>query len=208
MSNSISVCRLCRREGMKLFLKGDRCFTDKCAIERRAYSPGQHGQKRRRKLSEFGQQLREKQKIKRIYRLREKQFHGYFRTAARKKGVTGELLLEFLERRLDTIVHRLGFARSRREARQLVRHNHVQVDDHVVNIPSFLVQEGAKISIVEASKQKSGIKESVEGAERRGLTEWLKLDKEKMVGEVVSLPQREQLTIPMEEQLVVELYSK
>lgn len=202
-----SVCRLCRREGTKLFLKGDRCFTDKCAIERRAYAPGQHGQ-RPRKRSEFGTQLREKQKIKRIYRLRERQFRRTFEMAARKKGITGETLLLFLERRLDNVVARLGFARSHEEGRQLVRHGHITVNARRVTIPSYLVREGDKISVREKSQKNTAVIDAIEGAERRGLTDWLQLDKEKWTGTVANLPRREQLTIPMEEQLVVELYSK
>ena len=208
MSGSDSVCRLCRREGLKLFLKGDRCFTDKCAIERRPFAPGQHGQRRGRKRSEFGMQLREKQKIKRIYGLRERQFHRYFVEAARQKGVTGETLLLLLETRLDRIVVRLGFARSSEEASQLVRHGHIRVNGKKVTIPSYGVQAGDKISVAEKSQKLTSVTESVEGAERRGLTEWLRLDKEKLTGEVVALPRRDQITIPMEEQLVVELYSK
>ena len=208
MSGSDSVCRLCRREGLKLFLKGDRCFTDKCAIERRPFAPGQHGQRRGRKRSEFGMQLREKQKIKRIYGLRERQFHRYFVEAARQKGVTGETLLLLLETRLDRIVVRLGFARSSEEASQLVRHGHIRVNGKKVTIPSYGVQAGDKISVAEKSQKLTSVTESVEGAERRGLTEWLRLDKEKLTGEVMVLPRRDQITIPMEEQLVVELYSK
>lgn len=207
MGASESVCRLCRREGMKLFLKGDRCFTDKCAVERRAYAPGQHGQ-RSKKRSDFGSQLREKQKIKRIYRLRERQFRNYFKLAARKKGITGETLLILLERRLDNVVARLGFARSHEEARQLVRHGHIQVEGRTVDVPSYLVKEGSKVSVAEKSRKLSSVAEAVEGAQRRGLTEWLQLDKENLTGVVMQLPRREHLTLPMEEHLVVELYSK
>lgn len=202
------VCNQCRREGMKLFLKGDRCFTDKCSIERRAYAPGQHGQNMRRKLSDYGTQLREKQKVKRIYGVRENQFRRLFANAERQKGITGFNLLLALERRLDNIVCRLGFARSRREARKMVLHGHVTVNNGVVSIPSYLVEQGDKIGIKETSQKNKGIAESVEGAERRGLPEWLKLEKDKLLGEVVMFPSREQLTMPIEEHLIVELYSK
>lgn len=202
-----SVCRLCRREGLKLFLKGDRCFTDKCAIERRQYSPGQHGQ-RRGKLSEYGHQLREKQKLKRLYGLRERQFHHFFEVAARKRGVTGENLLVMLEQRLDNMVYRLGFARSRAEARNMVLHGHVLVGGKRVTIPSYLIKAGTQVSMSEKAKKLVTVQEAVEGAERRGLPEWVRLDKEKFLGEVVALPKRDQLTMPIEEQLVVELYSK
>lgn len=202
-----SVCRLCRREGIKLFLKGDRCFTDKCAVERRTYAPGQHGQANK-KLSEYGLQLREKQKVKRIYGIREKQFRKIFAEAERQKGITGENLLLGLERRLDNIVCRLGFGRSRAEARNWVRQGHVLVNGKTVNIPSYLVDKSDKIEIKEKSCKIPGIVESVEGAERRGLPTWLKLDKEKFFGEVLDLPSREQLTMPIHEQLIVELYSK
>lgn len=202
-----SVCRLCRREGIKLFLKGDRCFTDKCAVERRTYAPGQHGQARK-KVSEYGIQLREKQKVKRLFDLREKQFRKIFAEAERRKGITGTNLLLLLERRLDNIVYRLGFARSRAEARNLVRQGHVLVHGKAVNIPSYEVKEGDKVEVKESSRKIRGIAESVEGAERRGLSPWLKLNKETFSGEVLSLPSRDQLTFPIEEQLIVELYSK
>lgn len=201
------VCKLCRREGIKLFLKGDRCFTEKCAIERRAYAPGQHGQGRK-KVSEYGVQLREKQKVKRIYGIREKQFRKIFKEAERQKGITGEVLLLLLERRLDNVVYRMGFARSRKEGRNLVRQGHVLVNAARVNIPAFEVSKGDKISIAEKSRQVKGILESVEGAERRGLSGWLKLEKEALMGQVVDFPSREQLTLPIQEQLIVELYSK
>jgi len=204
---STSVCRLCRREGLKLFLKGDRCFTDKCAIERRAYAPGQHGQ-RHKKNSDYGVQLREKQKLRRFYGLRERQFHHFFEMAERKKGITGENLLIMLEQRLDNMVFRIGFGRSRAEARRLVLHGHIQVNGECVTISSYLVQAGDKVEVCEKSRKMSMVQEAVEGAERRGLPDWLKLDKEKFLGEVVALPTREQLTMPIEEQLVVELYSK
>lgn len=202
-----SVCRLCRREGTKLFLKGDRCFTDKCSVERRTYAPGQHGQARK-KVSEYGVQLREKQKVKRLFELREKQFRKIFAEAERRKGITGTNLLLLLERRLDNIVYRFGFARSRAEARNLVRQGHIRVKGKTVNIPSYEVDEGDKIEVKEASRKIRGIAESVEGAERRGMSPWLKLDKESFSGEVLGLPSRDQLTFPIEEQLIVELYSK
>lgn len=204
---SLSVCRQCRREGFKLFLKGDRCFTDKCAIERRTYAPGQHGQAHK-KLSDYGHQLREKQKVKRIYGLREREFRRIFQEAERQKGITGETLLLLLERRLDTIVWRLGFARSLKEGRKLVRDGHILVGGKRVCAPSTLVAKGDKVTVAEASQKIQGVVESVEGAERRGLPAWLKLDKEKFFGEVVDFPNRNQLTMPIEEHLIVELYSK
>lgn len=204
---SLSVCRQCRREGIKLFLKGDRCFTDKCAIERRTYAPGLHGQ-RRKKLSAYGLQLREKQKVKRIYGLRERQFRKLFKEAERQKGITGETLLVLLERRLDNIIWRMGFARSLQEARKWLKHGHFRVNDAVVTIPSYAVAKGDKITLRERSKKIQGIVESLEGAPRRGIPAWLKLEREKMEGEVIDFPAREQLTMPIEEQLIVELYSK
>lgn len=201
------VCKQCRREGLKLFLKGDRCFTDKCSIERRTYAPGQHGQMRK-KLSEYGVQLREKQKVKRLYGIREKQFRKIFHEAERQKGITGETLLLLLEKRLDSIVYRIGFARSRAEARNLVRQGHVLVNGRSVTIPSYLVNRGDQVGIKESSRKNRGILESVEGAERRGFSPWLKLEKESLSGEVLDLPSRQQLTLPIEEQLIVELYSK
>lgn len=202
-----SVCKRCRREGMKLFLKGDRCFTDKCGIERRTYAPGQHGQGRK-KLSEYGLQLREKQKVKRLYGIQERQFRKIFREAERKKGITGFNLLFLLERRLDTVIFRIGFARSRSEARQRVRHGHILVNGRKVNIPSYLLKEKDVVSVRESSREIRSIQESVEGAERRGASPWLRLEKEKFSGEVVAFPTRDQLTLPIQEQLIVELYSK
>lgn len=203
-----SVCRLCRREGMKLFLKGDRCFTEKCAIERREYAPGQHGQMRR-KLSEYGVQLREKQKVRRTYGLMERQFRRYFAMAEQMRGVTGENLLQLLERRLDNTVYRLGFARSRKEARQLVMHGHFAVNSRKVDIPSFLVKAGDVVQVREGSGKVSRIGESLEGVDRRGgIPDWLLLEKEKMTGRVNVLPSRAHLTLPMQEQMIVELYSK
>lgn len=205
--SSLSVCRFCRREGIKLFLKGDRCFTDKCAIERRTYAPGQHGQVRR-KLSEYGSQLREKQKVKRLYGIREKQFRKTFKEAERQKGIAGFNLLLLLERRLDNIACKLGFARSLKEARQLVKHGHFLVNGSKVDVPSYLVEKGDKVAVKESSKPLQGIAESLEGAERRGIPPWLKLEKEQRLGEVLDFPTREQLTMPIEEHLIVELYSK
>lgn len=204
---SLSVCRLCRREGIKLFLKGDRCFTDKCAIERRAYIPGQHGN-RRSKQSDYALMLREKQKVKRIYGIRERQFRRYFEMASREKGITGENLILLLERRLDNIVYRLGLARSRAEARQLVGHGHVRVNGRKVDIPSYLAIKGSQIHVSERGKQFVTVVESVEGAERRGIPDWLKLDKENFLGTIVAFPRREQITLPIQEQLIVEYYSK
>lgn len=204
---SLSVCRLCRREGIKLFLKGDRCFTDKCAIERRTYSPGQHGQMKR-KLSDYGFQLREKQKVKRLYGLREGPFHKIFEEAERRKGITGINLLQMLEQRLDNVVCKIGFARSLKEARQWVKHGHIRVNGRKVTAPSFLVDRGDKISVRDSSRTLRGIVESIEGAERRGIPSWLKLEKEKFAGEVLNPPSREQITMPIEEHLIVELYSK
>lgn len=204
---TISVCKQCRREGLKLFLKGDRCFGDKCSIERRTYAPGQHGQ-RRKKLSEYGVQLREKQKVKRLYGIRERQFEKTFQEAERRRGITGHILLTLLEQRLDNMVYRMGFARSRSEAGQTVKHGHFLVNGKPVDIPSYSVEKGDTVSLKEKSKKRTIFVESVEGAERRGLSPWLKLDKEKMCAEVLALPTRDQLTLPIEEQLIVELYSK
>ncbi|HEX4441743.1 MAG TPA: 30S ribosomal protein S4 [Thermoanaerobaculia bacterium] len=205
--NTEAVCRLCRREGMKLFLKGDRCFKDKCAIERRNYPPGQHG-RRRSKLLGYGIQLREKQKVKRIYGLLESQFRLAFARAERRKGITGSNLLEELERRLDNVVYSLGFAASRAQARQLVRHGHVSVDTRKVSIPSFRVGKGQVVSIKEKSRANEQIKASVETARARGVPAWLDLTPESFSGRVVELPKREDIKLPIQEQLIVELYSK
>jgi len=202
-----SVCRLCRRENLKLFLKGERCYTEKCAIDRRNYAPGQHGQGRK-KFSAYGAQMREKQKVKRLYGLLENQFRNTFKEADRQKGITGEVLLALLERRLDNTVYRLGFANSRNEARQLVRHNHFLVNQSKVNIPSYLVKPGDVIELREKSKKVVRILESLEGVARRGVPQWLELDKEQMKGNVKGLPNREDITIPIQEKLIVELYSK
>jgi len=205
--NTDSVCRMCRREGMKLFLKGERCFTDKCAIERRNYPPGQHGQGRH-KFSEYSIQLREKQKVKRIYGVFERQFRRYFALAERSKGVTGETLLTTLERRLDNIVFRLSFANSRAEARQLVRHGHFKVNGRTVTIPSFLVNVGDQITVRERSQKVARIVEALELSQRRGVPDWLEINREGFAGKVKMLPQRADLTMPINERLIVELYSK
>ena len=202
-----SVCRLCRREGLKLFLKGERCYTEKCAIDRRSYAPGQHGQSRK-KFSDYGAQLREKQKVKRLYGVLEAQFRNYFGEADRQKGITGEVLLALLERRLDSALYRLGFANSRNEARQLVRHGHFTVNQHKVNIPSYLLKPGDVIELREKSRKVVRILEALEGVARRGVPQWLELDKEKFRGAVKGLPSREEITIPIQEKLIVELYSK
>jgi len=202
-----SVCRLCRRENLKLFLKGERCYTEKCAFDRRSYPPGQHGQGRK-KFSDYGTQLREKQKVKRMYSILENQFRNIFKEADRQKGITGETLLALLERRLDNTVYRLGFANSRNEARQLVLHNHFLVNQTRVNIPSYLVKPGDVIELREKSKKVVRILEALEGVARRGVPQWLDLDKEQLKGSVKGLPAREEITIPIQEKLIVELYSK
>ena len=204
-----SLCRLCRRENLKLFLKGDRCYSDKCAFERRGYAPGEHGQaKVRRKYSDYGVQLREKQKLKRISGLLEKQFRGYYEKADRQKGVTGTNLLILLERRLDNIVFRMGFASSRSEARQLIRHNHFLVNGKKVSIPSYLVKVAEEVQVREKSRKMLLISDSMETVARRGVPQWLELDKDNFKGVVKMLPTREELTMPIQEQLIVELYSK
>ncbi len=202
-----SVCRLCRREGLKLFLKGERCYTDKCAIERRNYPPGQHGQARP-KFSEYSIQLREKQKLRRIYGVLEGQFRRYFEMADRAKGVTGETLLQLLERRLDNMVYRMGFATSRSEARQLVRHGHFSVNGRKVNIPSYLVKVGDVVVVTERSRKVGRIQEALELAQRRGVPDWLEVTPDQFSGRVKSIPTRSDLTMPINEKLVVELYSK
>lgn len=203
-----SVCKLCRREGLKLFLKGDRCFSPKCAIEKRNYPPGEHGQRRRVKLTDYGLQLREKQKMKRIYGIVERQFRNYFRMAEQQKGITGENLLRFLERRLENVVYRLGFASSRAEARQMVTHGHFLVNGRRVDIPSYLVDSGDQIQVAERSRELLAIKGAIEGVKKRGLPSWLELDAQAMRGVVRALPAREDMVIPVQEQLVVALYSK
>ncbi|HUN58836.1 MAG TPA: 30S ribosomal protein S4 [Candidatus Binataceae bacterium] len=201
------VCRLCRREGMKLFLKGERCYTDKCAIERRNYPPGAHGQARTR-FSEFAIRLREKQKVKRIYRLLEKQFAQYFEMAERMPGVTGENLLVLLERRLDNMVYRLGFASSLSQARQLVLHGHIEVDGRAVTIPSYLLNVNQVVSITEKSRQKKVVTEAIELAQRRGVPPWISLEREQFRGALKALPVRSDLTMPISEKLIVEHYSR
>ena len=202
------VCRLCRREDMKLFLKGDRCYTDKCGYERRAYAPGQHGQNRRRKASDYGEQLREKQKVKRMYGIAERQFRGYYYRASRMKGVTGENLLLLLERRFDNIVYRLGFASDHAEARQLVRHGHFQINGSTVDIPSYLVRVGDTVTVREKSKKIVRLGDSLAAVDRRGVPQWLEIDKDNFRGSIKSFPAREDFTMPIREQLIVELYSK
>jgi len=203
-----AVCRQCRRENAKLFLKGDRCYTDKCAVERRNYAPGQHGQ-RRTKVSDYGIQLREKQKVKRTYGLQEKQFRLYFDKADRMKGVTGENLLMLLERRLDSIVYRLGFAVSRAQARTLVRHGHFKVNDCKVDIPSYLVRPEDVVSLREKSREIACINEWLDSVMRRGVPSWVELDRDAFKGSIKALPVRSELTTPeFQEQLIVELYSK
>ena len=201
-------CRQCRRENLKLFLKGDRCYSDKCSYERRAYAPGQHGQARFRKVSDYAIQLREKQKVKRMYGMLEGPFRRYFEIADRTKGVTGENLLMLLERRLDSTLFRMGMANSRAQARQLIRHNHIQVNDKKINIPSYLVSVGDTIAVKEKSKKNAGIIESLEAVARRGVPSWLELDKDNFQGTVKGLPERQEITLPIQEQLIVELYSK
>lgn len=200
-------CRLCRREGVKLFLKGDRCYSDKCGVERRPYAPGQAGKKRPRD-SEYRIQLREKQKAKRIYGLLEKQFRGYYKIATRMPGITGENLLRLLESRLDNVVYRLGFAASRDEARQLVRHGHFAVNGGRVDIPSFRVRPGQVIAVVDKSKELTVLKAAMISSSKIEIPGWLEVDVEKLVGKVLSLPNREQIDAPVREQLIVELYSK
>jgi len=203
-----AVCRLCRREGQKLFLKGDRCYTDKCALERRSYAPGQHGNARNKKLSEYGVQLREKQKARRYYGVLESQFAEYFEMANKRKGMTGENLLAILESRLDNVVYRLGFAMSRAEARQLVRHGHFTVNGKKVNIPSYLVSVGETIELKETSRSLDKFKGSLEANASRVVPKWLDMDKTHNVAKVVAVPAREDIDLPIEEHLIVELYSK
>lgn len=204
------VCRLCRRETMKLFLKGQRCYSDKCAIEKRNFFPGEHGRmvRRRRELIGYGAQLREKQKVKRIYGVLEDQFRNYFKTAARKRGVTGEWLLRLLEQRLDNVVYRLGFATSRSQARQFVRHGHVLLNGRRVNIPSCQVRIGDEVSIRDKSQKNVFIQSSLEQIAGKSVPEWLSLDAEQFKGQVLDAPKREHVNLPIQEQLIVELYSK
>jgi small subunit ribosomal protein S4 len=202
------VCRLCRREGIKLFLKGSKCFSDKCPIEKRNFAPGQHGKDRKTKVVGYGLQLREKQKAKRIYFTQEGQFRNYFEKAARKPGVTGELLLQQLERRLDSVVFRLGFGTARRQARQLVRHGHVLVNGKKVNIPSYQVNVGDEITIKESSRTLTVLETAKEFASHQNSPTWLEIDRDNYKGKVLSLPQRSDIQQPVNEQLIVELYSK
>ena len=203
-----AVCRLCRREGTKLFLKGSKCFTDKCPVEKRNFAPGQHGKDRKAKVVGYGLQLREKQKAKRMYFAQEGQFRNYFEKAARTKGVTGEILLQQLERRLDNIVYRLGFAVARRQARQLVRHGHVAVNGRKVNIPSYQVNVGDEIVIRENSRKISTIEAAKDFAGHQQQISWLEIDRDNFKGRVLSLPKREEISLPVNEQLIVELYRK
>ncbi len=202
------VCRLCRREGMKLFLKGTKCFSDKCPIEKRNFAPGQHGKDRKAKIVGYGLQLREKQKTKRMYFTQEGQFRNYFEKAARTKGVTGEILLQQLERRLDNVVYRLGFGVSRRQARQLVRHGHVQVDGRKVNIPSYAVSVGEEIAVREGSRKLPILEIAKDLASHQNSPTWLEIDRDNYKGSVLALPKRQDINLPVNEQLIVELYSK
>jgi len=202
------VCRLCRREGMKLFLKGERCYTEKCAIEKRNMPPGQHGRLRKAKMVGYAVQLREKQKVKRIYGVLEDQFRGYFEQAERTRGgITGETLLQLLERRLDNVVYRMGLGTSRAQARQLVRHGHFLVNGKKVDVPSYSLKSGDTVAVRETSRQNTTIIHATEEVKGRGIPEWLSLEGE-MGGKVVSMPTREQINLPVQEQLIVELYSK
>jgi len=201
-------CRTCRRENLKLYLKGERCHSDKCSFERRAYAPGQHGQNQFKKSSDYAVQLREKQKVKHMYGMLEGQFRRYFHEADRKKGVTGHNLLAMLECRLDNVIYRLGFASSRDQARQLIRHNHFQVNGKKVDIPSFQVKAGCVITLKEKSRKNPLVVENLEGAARRGVPGWLELDKANFKGTVRTAPVRDEITMPINEHLIVELYSK
>ena len=203
-----AVCRLCRREGMKLFLKGAKCFTDKCPVEKRNFAPGQHGKDRKAKIVGYGLQLREKQKAKRIYFTQEGQFRNYFEKAARAKGVTGEILLQQLERRLDNIVFRMGFAVARRQARQLVRHGHVAVNGRKVDIPSYQINAGDEVTIRERSLKLSILETAKDFASHQPVPGWLEIDRDNYKGRVLALPRREDINLPVNEQLIVELYSK
>jgi small subunit ribosomal protein S4 len=203
-----SVCRICRRENSKLFLKGDRCYSDKCAFDRRGYPPGEHGQRRGRKTSDYGVQLREKQKVKRMYGLSEKQFRLFFSRADRQKGVTGTNLLVALERRLDNVVYRLGFVNSRTQGRHFVKHNHFTVNERKLNIPSYLVKIGDVVAVRDKSRKIQAIGDALDAVVRRGIPPWLDLEKDNMKGVIKGFPVRDDLTMPMQEQLIVELYSK
>lgn len=201
-------CRLCRRENLKMYLKGDRCYSDKCAFERRAYAPGQHGQNRFKKQSDYAIQLREKQKVKQIFGMLENQFIRYFYNADQARGITGENLLQQLEMRLDSAIFHLGFACSRTQGRQLVKHNHFLVNNHKVNIPSFQVKAGDVISMKESSRKIQQIIENIEAVIRRGIPIWLELDSKNFLGTVKGIPSRDEISMPIQEQLIVELYSK
>jgi small subunit ribosomal protein S4 len=205
-----SVCRLCRREGMKLYLKGDRCFTEKCAIEKRNYAPGQHGKGGRikQKLQGYGLQLREKQKVKRLYRMLEGQFALTFQRASQEKGVSGELLLQKLERRLSNVVYRLGFGSSQAQARQLVRHGHVRINGRKIDIPSYQVRVGDQLTLASRAAKNPLVQSSVEAVKGRGVPRWLELDPAGMSAKVLALPARDDVSFPIQEQLIVELYSK
>jgi small subunit ribosomal protein S4 len=193
---------------MKLFLKGERCYTDKCGYERRSYPPGQHGQSRRRKRSDYGEQLREKQKVKRIYGIAEKQFRGYYHKAVQGKGVSGHTLIQLLERRLDNVAYRMGFASDHAEARQLVRHGHFTINGKKVDIPSYLVKAKDVIQVRESSQKIARINEALAAVDRRGVPQWIQMDKDNFRGAIVQLPSREDVTLPIREQLIIELYSK
>ena len=203
-----SVCRICRRENLKLFLKGDRCYSDKCSFDRRGYPPGQHGQSRRGKVSDYGIQLREKQKVKRMYGLSESQFRLFFHRAEGQKGITGTNLLVMLERRLDNVVYRLGFVNSRSQGRHFVRHNHFIVNGKKVNIPSYQINVNDVVEVKEKSRNLKAIGESLEAVARRGVPQWLDLEKDNLRGMIKAFPVREDITMPIQEQLIVELYSK
>ena len=202
------VCRLCRREGMKLFLKGPKCFSEKCPVEKRNFAPGQHGKDRKAKVVGYGLQLREKQKAKRIYFTLETQFRNYFEKAAKSQGVTGELLLQQLERRLDNVVFRMGFALARRQGRQLVRHSHIAVNGHKVNIPSYQVNVGDEVTVREASRELPLLQQAKEFTSHQPAVNWLEVDRDSFKGRVTALPKREDINLPLNEQLIVELYSK
>ena len=202
------VCRLCRRETMKLFLKGERCYTEKCAIEKRNFPPGQHTKMRRAKLVGYGMQLREKQKVKRIYGVLENQFRRYFEMAERQRGITGETLLQLLERRFDNVIYRLGLATSRSQARQMVRHGHFLINDRKVDVPSYSLKAGDVVTVRATSAKNTSIQHAIEEVKGRGIPQWLEFDPDKLSGRVASLPTREQINLPVQEQLIVELYSK
>lgn len=202
-----ALCRICRREGEKLFLKGDRCYSEKCAVERRKYPPGQHGQGYR-KLSDYGVQLREKQKVRKIYGLLERQFRRYFYEAERRKGITGEILLQLVESRLDNIVYRMGFAPNRRRARQLISHGHIVVTGKEINLPSYQVKEGDSVSVKDSSRDMPEIIDSLSKVEHRGIPAWVEVDSVNYTGKVLRIPSRDEIQLPIQEQLIVELYSK